>query len=400
MVSCLLITVARNLKPRRIQVEFLSLSPRLVCFAPIDLKDATVRLKDGFGNLYNGTTYVPTVDAAGAEIGDSVVPITPGTFGPTVPVGAHCRFASDLTKYEVTARTLSAGVDEVQSMSANGAASGTFTLAFTLPGNSAVVTTAIDFDATEAEMQTIVDAACAALEVGGIPYTANDIVVDNASTAAAAATGFTFSGNSVKDRSIVPIVADITSLVTPAGGVISQTTSGEEVGSTLSISVYPLLVAAVVSTDVITFLPIELEIKIGEGNMTYDESREVVFIRDRGALDTLKEGDEQPMDVSFDFTWEFIRAISGGTTPTIEEVLKHIGAATTWISSNVTDPCAPYVVDVEIVNAPECGIILAEVIRLPIFFYTKLSHDAGAAQVSCTGQCNATMAIITRTNLY
>lgn len=381
-------------------MRFLTLPPRLICFAPIDLKDAIVRLKDGFGNLYNGVTYEPTVDAAGATLGASVVPITPGTFAPTVPIGAHVRFEGDLTKYEVTARTLSAGVDEVQSMSANGAAAGTFTWTFTLPGNTPVTTAAIAYNAADSAMQTAVDTACAGLIVNGILYTAGDITVANVSTADAAATTLTFDGNSVTETSIEQTTADITGLTTPSGGTMSTTTEGEEVGSTLSITVDPPLEAAVSSGDDITFLPIELEIKLGEGNMTYDENREIVFIRDRGRLDTFKEGDEQPLDVSFDFTWEFIRAIGGGTTPTIEEALKRIGAAATWTSSNTGDPCSPYVVDVEIVNAPDCGGILAEVIRLPYFFYTQLSHDSSAAQVSVTGQCNATQAVITRTNLY
>jgi len=380
-------------------VQFLSSSPRLVCFAPIDLKDATVRLKDGFGNLWNGTTYSPTVGVAGALLGASVVPVTPGTFAPTVPVGAHCRFASYTQKHEITARTVSAGVDEVQSMAASTATGGTFTLAITLPGNSAVVTSAIAWDATSAVVQTAVDTACAGLEIGGVAYVAGDVAVTGGPCNTTAVV-FTFSGTSVEKRSIAMIVGDGTNLTGGTIGAITQTTSGEEVGSTLSITVTPVLPQALVSADTITFLPIELEIKIGEGNMTYDESRELTIIRNRGLLDTYKEGDEQPMDVSFDFTWEFIKAVAGAATPTIEEALKKEGAASTWTSSNTADPCAPYVVDVEIVNAPDCGSILAEVIKLPYFFYTKLAHDAGAAQVSVTGQCNAVKAVISRTNLY
>jgi hypothetical protein len=370
-----------------------------MCFAPIDLKDAIVRLKDGFGNLYNSETFVPTVDTAGASLGASLVPITPGTFDPTVPVGAHVRFEGDLTKYEVTARTLSAGVDEVQSMATSTATGGTFTLSLTLPGNTAATTTALAFDATSATIQTAVDVALAGLEVDGVTYTAGDVAVTGG-PANTTATTYTYSGNSVTNHPIAMMTVNGTSLTGGAAGAITQTTSGEAVGSTLSITIDPDLEDAVVSGDDITFLPIELEIQLGEGNMTYDENREVVFIRDRGALDTYKEGDEQPMDVSFDFTWEFIRAVAGGTTPTIEEALKRIGAASTWTSSNTGDPCAPYVVDVEIVNAPDCGGILAEVIRLPYFFYTQLSHDSSAAQVSVTGQCNATQAVITRTNQY
>jgi hypothetical protein len=178
---------------------------------------------------------------------------------------------------------------------------------------------------------------------------------------------------------------------------VSTTTNGAEAGSTDDITVTPVLVAALSGAEAITFLPIELEIKLGEGNFTYDENREVEYIRDRGRLDTYREGDEQPLDVAFDFTWEFIKAISGSGTPTIEEALKQTGEATTWTSSNTADPCAPYVVDIEIINAPNCAGILAEVIKLPQFFYTQLAHDSDAASVSVTGQCNVTDAVITRT---
>jgi hypothetical protein len=380
-------------------MQFIRSMLRFVAFAPIDLKDAIVRLKDGFGNLYGGTTYTPTVGAAGAIATATLVPITPGTFAPTVPVGAHVRFEGDLTKYEITARTLSAGVDEVQSMATSTATGGTFTLGITLPGNTEVDTAAIAYDATSATIQTAVDLALAAIEVAGVAYVAGDLAVTGG-PANTTATTYTYSGNSVTNRSIAMMTVDGTALTGGAAGAITQTTSGEEVGSTLSITITPGLEDAVVSGDDITFLPIELEIKIGEGNFTYDENREVVFIRDRGALDTFKEGDEQPMDVAFDFTWEFINAIAGAATPTIEQALKHTGPATTWTNSNVDDPCSPYVLDIEIINAPDCGGLLAEVIKLPFFFYTQLSHDSDAAQVSVTGQCNAKMAVITRSDQY
>jgi hypothetical protein len=365
----------------------------LVAFAPIDLKDAIIRLKDGFGN----STYSPTVGTAGAILGASVVPITPGTMGLTVPVGAHCRFAGDVSKYQVTARTVNAtGQDEVQSAAAIASTSGTFNTYITLPGNSATAVIT-DFDETSATMQTKVDAALAGQEVNGIAYVAGDITVAGGPQDTTAIT-YTFDGTSVAKMGVDDITTADIDLNDSTPPVVTTTTVGIWVGSTESITVTPVLAAAVTSGDAITFLPIELDIKIGEGNMTYDENREVEYIRNRGVLDTYKEGDEQPMDVSFDFTWEFLYAISGATTPTIEQALKQVGPASVWTSSNTADPCAPYVVDVEIENAPDCGDILAEVIVLPYFFHTQLSHDADAAQVSVTGQCNAKQAVITRVN--
>jgi len=140
-----------------------------------------------------------------------------------------------------------------------------------------------------------------------------------------------------------------------------------------------------------------LEVKIGEGNLTYDEKKNMEYTKDRGALDTVREGDEEQMDVSFDFTWEFLKAVSttGAGTPTIEDALKQRGEASDWVSSS-SDECEPYAVDVEIHYAPDCGSELDEIITLPDFRYTSLAHDLRAGTVAVTGQCNATEAIIVR----
>lgn len=140
-----------------------------------------------------------------------------------------------------------------------------------------------------------------------------------------------------------------------------------------------------------------LEIKIGEGTLTYDETRNMEYTLDRGLLDTVREGDEAPMDVRFDFTWEFLKAVSttGAGTPTVEDALKQRGEAAGWVSSSA-DPCEPYCVDVEIDYVPPCGGELSEIITLPDFRYESLAHDISAGTVSVTGKCNATQAAIVR----
>lgn len=375
-------------------MKFLKALPKLVGFAPIDLKDAIVRLKDGFSNGDSS----PTV--AGVEsIGATVIELTESSMETTVPVGAHVMFDGDDQKYDVTARTINAaGEDEVQTLGQIASVSGTWTLTITLPGNDPVTTAAVDFDATSAELQTAIDNALAGLIVDGVTYTAGDVAVTGTAINSTDLV-LTFSGNSVEKRDIALVTANDVSLSDMTPPVETETNKGVPAGSTQSITISPALVVALSGGEAITFLPIELEIKIGEGNFTYDENREIEFIRDRGVLDTYRLGDEQPMDVAFDFTWEFITAIAGADTPTIEEALKRTNAAATWTSTN-PDTCAAYCVDIEIINAPDCGDILAEVIKLPMFLYTQLSHDTDAAQVSVTGQCNATQAVITRTDAY
>jgi hypothetical protein len=140
-----------------------------------------------------------------------------------------------------------------------------------------------------------------------------------------------------------------------------------------------------------------LEVKIGDGAMSYTENREMEYRLDRGELDTVREGDDQPMEVSMDFVWEFITAVTSlDLLPTIEDAIKKRGLASTWVSSDTADPCSPYAVDIEIEHDPPCGGEQREIILLPDFRWESLEHNAVDAQVSMTGRCNSKEAVITR----
>lgn len=150
----------------------------------------------------------------------------------------------------------------------------------------------------------------------------------------------------------------------------------------------------------------ELTVKIGEGNLTYTETRTIEYTRDRGVLDEVREGDEEPVEVSMDFLWEYLKGPSSSSTvttgtsdtgtPTVEDALKQQGAAAHWTSSD-SDECRPYALDIEIVNTPSptaCGD--KETILLSDFRYESLAHDLSEASVAVTGRCNITKATITR----
>lgn len=364
-----------------------------VCFAPIDLKDATVYFRDGFDN----GDHQPTVDGA-HSMSDTSLSITAGTMSETVPASSVVRIAGDNTKYVIQSATVNVtGTDEVQSITANGASAGTFTITFNLKGQPAATTGAIAYDAAAAAIQTLVDTALAGQAVDGENYVAGDVTVACASTADLAAVTLTYDGTSTAKKNHGQVTVDTSGLTGPSGGVPSTTTPGEEAGSTTAVVISPGLSAALSGGEDLTFTGREIEVELGEGNFTYDETRELTIVRNRGLLNTYKEGDQQPIDVAFDFTWEFLSTIAGSQTPSIEEVLKQSGAAASWISSNSADPCAPYVVDVEIQNSPSCGDVLPEVILLPNFFWTSLAHDSDAATVSVSGQCPTTpVAVLSR----
>ncbi len=176
------------------------------------------------------------------------------------------------------------------------------------------------------------------------------------------------------------------------GGHLQFYTVIAKTGSTTAVTIFPALQAAVANGDAVAVLGNAVYGKIGEGNLTYSEKRNLVYIRDRGFIDTVKLGDDQPMDVSMDFTWEFLRGTST-TPPTFEEAMKRIGQAAAWTSSSV-DPCEPYCVDIYILDIPPCGTD-AEKIVLPAFRWESMDHDLKGAKIAVKGTCNVLLAEVT-----
>ena len=132
-----------------------------------------------------------------------------------------------------------------------------------------------------------------------------------------------------------------------------------------------------------------LEVKIGEGNFTWKETKPRQYIKDRGRLDTVRNGDEESVDVSFAFMWEWLKSV-GIESVTVEDALKKIGAASDWVSTG-EDPCAPYCVDITVENNNGCGDLPDEFIVFHEFRYEDLNHDIKAGTVAVTGKCNEVM---------
>jgi hypothetical protein len=186
---------------------------------------------------------------------------------------------------------------------------------------------------------------------------------------------------------------------TVAGDAVVHTITAhtETLDNTTSITFSPALGGAVVDNAVLTWLPRRLTVRIGEGNLQYTEKRQIMYTKDRGKLDTVKLGDQEPLEVKLDFTWVFLKADTG-ETPTIEDALKQRGEAAVWTSSSA-DLCEPYAVDLEIVYTPPCSDKI-EVYTLSDFRYEDLSHDFKQGQVSVSGKCNVTEATIARMSVY
>ena len=174
------------------------------------------------------------------------------------------------------------------------------------------------------------------------------------------------------------------------------TSTVETLGSTTSITFTPALGGAVNNNAIITWLPHRLQIRIGEGNFQWTEKRNIMYTKDRGRLDTVKLGDEEPVEVKLDFTWVFLKA-DAGQTPTVEDVLKKRGEAASWVTS-AADTCEPYAVDIKIVYSPPCASEKREVYLVRDFRYEDLGHDVKQGMVSVSGKANITEPTVTRTD--
>lgn len=145
-----------------------------------------------------------------------------------------------------------------------------------------------------------------------------------------------------------------------------------------------------------TGTPNELEIKIGEGNFTYSEKRNIEYKKDRGLLDITREGDEEPMEISFDFVWEWVKS-STGYAITPFEALKQVGQASAWATSGAA--CEPYAVDLVVEVDVSCGTIQDETLTFNEFRWESLDSDLRAGTVSCKGKCNSKVASSVRSTL-
>lgn len=146
----------------------------------------------------------------------------------------------------------------------------------------------------------------------------------------------------------------------------------------------------------ITMGPHALEITIGEGTLTFNEKRNMEYVRNRRQVAFVKTGDDEPMDVSFDFIWEFLKSATGEIV-TIEEAIKGSPAAIAagWKTSGA-DPCEPYAVDVRITYTPPCPGVDKEIITLKEYRWEGGNHDLKAGTVSSTGKCKIAQADLRR----
>ena len=147
---------------------------------------------------------------------------------------------------------------------------------------------------------------------------------------------------------------------------------------------------------VITVGPNILTVKVGEGNLTFNAKRNMIYVREKRSIvdGFVMTGDDEPMDVKLDMIWEFLSSDTGDP-PTMEEAILQQGNAAGWITSGA-DPCEPYAIDIEVIYTPPCAGVDAERIVLAEYRWESLDHDLKAGTLATSGKCKILTPVATR----
>jgi len=231
----------------------------------------------------------------------------------------------------------------------------------------------------------------AAVNETGLSGGETDIDIDTVATNSEVLNGTVYESQTQH----VPVGARFTVAGETGSPIHTVTAINETVANiTDNVTFTPALASAVADDAVITILAQQIEVKIGDGDLSWTENREMLYDLDRTKLDTVRVGDEQPLDVELNFVFESITTESGQAITPVDAI-KRIGEATEWVNSDA-DPCAPYAVDLYVVHCIPCGSEQNQDIRLPDFRYESLDYSIADAAIAVSGRCNATDAITTR----
>ncbi len=353
--------------------------------AQLDLKSADVFIEDGYGGSTTGSMLVNNVLADPVSV-PTATATGGGATGGLLAAGAYLLSYTYVTAHGQTLRSPDSASLVVSSTNIPRV---TFPA---LPAGAVSRKLYISTDAGNRASETLYasgittltyDMAIAAPGSGAFPTVSTgglDYAIGTTVIAVDGSTGLVSVGDQFK------VGAETT--------VHTVTAQGATLGATTQLTFTPALTTLIADNVAITWQPHSLQVRIGEGNLQWAEKRPITYTKDRGRLDTVKLGDQDPVEVKLDATWVFLKA-SSGQTPTIEDALKRRGEAASWVSSS-SDLCEPYAVDIRVVYTPPCTTDLPETYVLNDFRYEDLGHDLKQGQISISGKCNITEATVTR----
>jgi len=163
---------------------------------------------------------------------------------------------------------------------------------------------------------------------------------------------------------------------------------------TTNIVFTPAATAIEADSAVITFFPQRVEVKIGDGDLSWTEARNFEYDLDRDLLDTVRQGEDIPVSVDLAFTFEYVTTESGKAITPVDAV-KGTGGADEWVSSS-SDLCEPYAVDIYVIHDIPCGTDQDQDFLLPDFRFESLDYSIADASIAVSGNCNVTDIVTTR----
>lgn len=143
--------------------------------------------------------------------------------------------------------------------------------------------------------------------------------------------------------------------------------------------------------------PNTLELKMDEGDLTWEATKNVETKLDRGRIDYFKEGDEEPMTVSCECRFHEVTSSSGDPVSPIE-FLTFTGAASSYVSTGPI--CSAKTLDIIVEVDQDCGsTIKDEIITFADFTVEKFGGSFKNGTLSFSGKCLSTMPTGVRTTL-
>lgn len=321
--------------------------------ARIRLRHCTLRFLDGFRASATVVKNSPAPANGDATLGVDLFAAVNPTSAVTIPLGVRFTVAGVNQIYTVTSVTLN-------------------------DTTGAVNDTPADSD-TNLDVDGI---------TGRIPIGTTFTIVGSSLTFTV--TGTTETTGDTTNIVFTPAIATATG-VPIEDAVITFAARPVSIGITPSLATADVIPAA---EAVITILGRALTVKVGDGNITWDDTINYEYEMDRGEIDCVTQQDDEPLSASIDLVYEFVTAVTGSGVPSPEDVLKNRGEASGWITAGA-DPCEVFAVDVEVDYAPPCAV-QHEITTFPEFRWDSVAHNFTDATLSTQGRCKVTEPTVIR----
>jgi hypothetical protein len=367
--------------------------------ARIQLRDTTIYIQDGLSgsslhDLPNSAfalipmTSVDGVPATSDEIQTfKQYQVNPagGTFTLSGENSAAETWTTAAIAYNATATTIETAIDLAATGQITGWINGDITVSMSGAAGLSDGTVTLTFDGVSVTQENHLDTVINGDSLTGVVATglstiAIDTNVLNGTPTTAVPVGARFQ-----------ITGETGSPVHTVTAVNQQRTETE----TTQVTFTPAVASAVADNATITWLPQRLTVKIGDGDLTWTEAREMIYDLDRDLLDTVRQGEEQPVEIDLNFIFDFVTTETGQAITPVD-ALKRINEASAWVSS-ATDLCEPYAVDIFVVHCLPCGTDQDEELLFSDFRYESLEYSVRDASIAVSGRCNITDVQSTRT---